>query len=250
MDSNLISSMRNITDIKENSWIHKWEPRTKIFSCTIVVFGLVSLETPKILIGTCLVSILLLLSMGFSIKEILKKTSYILPFIIFMSIPLLLGGGIPPSKERQTLVLLLAFKSLNSLYIMFIMFFSQPTSELLSGLSHMKLPSLFMSIIFLSWRYVFLLGEKISNLYKALLSRLFNPRVRKTSLKVYGEIMGGMLIKSIDTSDKVYRAMSSRGFNGTIPTSKPKEIQALDIIKSITMISAVILLNIFEKWWY
>lgn len=167
-----------------------------------------------------------------------------------MSIPLLLGGGIPPSKERETLALLLAFKSLNSLYIMFIMFYSQPTSELLSGLSHMKLPSLFMSIIFLSWRYVFLLGEKISNLYKALLSRLFNPKIGKNSLKVYGEIMGGMLIKSIDTSDKVYRAMSSRGFNGTIPTSSPKEIKALDIIKSVTMISAVILLNIFEKWWY
>lgn len=251
MDSNSIPSMENAIDIKnQDSWIHRWEPRSKVVSCTIVVFGLVYLETPELLMGTYLLLILVLLTMGFSIKEIVKKTSYILPFIFLMAIPLLLGGGIPPSSERRTLVLLLAFKALNSLYIMFIMFYSQPTSELLNGLSGMNLPSSFISILFLSWRYIFLLGEKFSKLYRALLSRLFKPSIRHNSLKTYGEVMGGMLIKSIDTSDKVHKAMSSRGFNGAMPTSTPKEIVSLDIIKSILMISIVIALNIFEKWWY
>src|SRR5699024_8435926 len=105
--------------------------------------------------------LIVLLSMGFSIKELIKKTAYILPFIIFMAIPLLFGGGLPPSDERINIVLLLALKSLNALYIMFMMFSSQPTAELLNGLANIKLPKFFISILFLSWRYLFLLGEKL-----------------------------------------------------------------------------------------
>ncbi len=235
---------------KKDSWVHRWEPRSKVVSCTILVFGLVCLESPKLLMASYLLLLVLLLTMGFSTKELIKKTSYLLPFIALMAIPLLLGGGIPPSHERKTLVLLLGFKALNSLYIMFLMFYSQPVVDLLNGLSYMKLPGPFISVVFLSWRYIYLLGDRLSKLYKALLSRLFNPRIRQNSLKTYGAVMGGMLIKSIDTSDQVYKAMSSRGFNGTMPRSTPKEIRLSDIIKSVMMVLAVILLNIFEKWWY
>lgn len=251
MDSNSMLSIDNFIDIKDtNSWIHRWETRTKMISCTISVFGLVALKTPNLLIASYLILLICLLTMGISIKDILKRTSYILPFIFFMSLPLLVGGGMPPSSERQTLVLLLAFKALNSLYIMFMIFYSQPTTELLNGLSYMKLPSFFISILFLSWRYIFLLGDKLANLYKALLSRLFRPSIRHNSLKTYGQVMGGMLIKSIDTSDKVHRAMSARGFNGTMPTSRPRKIKSPDLVKSTIMVSSVIVLNLLEKWWY
>lgn len=231
-------------------WIHRWEPRTKLVTGIIMTFLLVSLRTPRLLIYLYLGMTGLLTSMGFSVKILVKRTIYVFPFLIFMAIPLLVGGGIPPSDERVTLVLLLTFKSLTSLYIMFMIFSSQPIIELLNGLAYMKLPKLFISIVFLSWRYVFLLGEKLSNMYKALIARLFKPNVRKSSLKIYGQVMGGMLIKSIDTSDKVYRAMVSRGFDGTIPTSQPKEIKSMDIVKSVLMISSVLLLILIEKWWY
>lgn len=231
-------------------WIHRWEPRTKLVTGIIMTFLLVSLRTPRLLIYLYLGMTGLLTSMGFSVKILVKRTIYVFPFLIFMAIPLLIGGGIPPSDERVTLVLLLTFKSLTSLYIMFMIFSSQPIIELLNGLAYMKLPKLFISIVFLSWRYVFLLGEKLSNMYKALIARLFKPNVRKSSLKIYGQVMGGMLIKSIDTSDKVYRAMVSRGFDGTIPTSQPKEIKSMDIVKSVLMISSVLLLILIEKWWY
>lgn len=231
-------------------WIHRWEPRTKLVTGIIMTFLLVSLRTPRLLIYLYLGMTGLLTSMGFSVKILVKRTIYVFPFLIFMAIPLLVGGGIPPSDERVTLVLLLTFKSLTSLYIMFMIFSSQPIIELLNGLAYMKLPKLFISIVFLSWRYVFLLGEKLSNMYKALIARLFKPNVRKSSLKIYGQVMGGMLIKSIDTSDKVYIAMVSRGFDGTIPTSQPKEIKSMDIVKSVLMISSVLLLILIEKWWY
>ena len=250
MALNPIPTIKNVIPVTEkDSWIHRWEPRTKIISCILMIFGLVSLKTPELLVLSYVFITILVLSMGFSMKEILKRTGYFLPFLVLMSIPILIGGGLPPSEERVELVLLLAFKGLNALSIMFIMFFSQPVPELLNGLSYMYLPDFFISIIFLSWRYVFILGDRLSKYHKALVSRLFKPGLHKASFKAYGEIMGGTLIKSIDTSDKVYRAMAARGFNGTMPTSKPREIKISDIFKSIAMIVGVILLKIIERWW-
>lgn len=251
MASDLIPSIKDMIPItaKKDSWISRWEPRTKVITCILMVFGLVFLNTPKLLIISYAILTTLVLSMGISIKEFLKRTSFFLPFIILMAIPILLGGGFPPNKERIILAQLLAFKGLNALSIMFIMFFSQPVPELLNALSYMNIPGFLITIIFLSWRYVFLLGERLNRLYKALVSRLFKPGFNRDSFKAYGQVMGGMLIKSIDTSDKVYRAMASRGFDGTMPTSKPREIKILDILKSVILISSVILLNVIEKWW-
>lgn len=250
MGSQPIPSFKNIMPSTEGtSWIHRWESRIKLISCIIMVFGLVFLNTPKLLIISYILLTAIILSMGLSIKEILKKTSLFLPFLVFMSIPILIGGGLPPSEERVTLVLLLTFKGLNSLSIMFIMFFSQSMAEILNGLAYMKLPSSFITILFLSWRYVFILGEKFIQMHKALISRLFKPGFNRRSFKAYGEVMGGMLVKSIDTSDKVYIAMASRGFDGTMPTTSPRKIKWLDIFKSTIMVGSVILLKIIEKWW-
>lgn len=251
MNSNpMVSKERLIGSRNKDSWVHRWEPRTKLVTAIIMTFMLVTLQTPKLLIYAYFAMLMVLISMGFSLKVIMKRNMYILPFLIFMSVPLLIGGGLPPSQERITLVLLLAFKSWTALYIMFMVFSSQPTAELLNGLAYMRLPEFFISIVFLSWRYVFLLGDKFSTMYKALISRLFKPSVGKDSLKIYGQVMGGMLIKSLDTSDKVYKAMVSRGFDGTIPTSRPREIKAMDLLKSLLMISTVLLLIFIEKWWY
>ncbi|MEW9094131.1 MAG: energy-coupling factor transporter transmembrane component T [Clostridiaceae bacterium] len=246
-----IPSIKNaIPTTAKDSWIHHWESRTKTISCIIMVFSLVFLKTPLLLILSFAILTAIVLSMGVSIKQIAIRVVCFLPFLLLMSLPIMIGGGIPPTQERRTLALLLIFKSLNALFIMFIMFFSQPVPVLLNGLAHMKLPSSFITIIFLSWRYVFILSERLSQFYKSLKSRLFQPRFHKNSFKIHGEIMGGMLVKSIDTSEKVYRAMASRGFNGKMPTSKPKRITIIDILKSIFFISSVILLHIIEKWWF
>lgn len=250
MASEPVPSIKNIVEtVAKDSWVYRWEPRTKVVSCVAMVFGQVFLNTPKLLIILYVFLTILVISMGFSIKQLIKRTCFFLPFVIIMSIPILIGAGLPPSEERVTLALLLAFKGLNALYIMFIMFFSQPVPELLNALAYMKLPSSLITIIFLSWRYVFLLGERFNQLYKALVSRLFEPGFNTDSFKAYGQVMGGMLIKSIDTSEKVYRAMASRGFDGTMPTSKPRDICPLDILKSVIMVSSVIMLNVIEKWW-
>lgn len=238
----------NLTYINKDTFIHRWNPKAKIVSCVLGVFLISSIKTPKYLIACFLGLLILVLLMGLGPRELLRKTSLLLPFIIFMSLPILFGKGLKVDPERKELVILLAFKSLSSLYLMFLMFFSQPMWEFFGALSYLKVPDTVMSIIFLSWRYVFVLGAKLRNMYRALSSRLFVPKFNKATFNTMGQVMGGMLIKSLDTSDTVYNAMVSRGFDNKIPVSEPRKLQVMDLAKSLGLIIPVVVVLIIERW--
>ncbi|ABR46751.1 cobalt transport protein [Alkaliphilus metalliredigens QYMF] len=232
------------------SWGRNWETRTKIMTCFMTAFGLIGLDKLSLLIFSFSLLLLIVISMGFSIKYILSKLVLLLPFLALMSVPLIIGPGFPVTNDRFVFPLILTLKALSVSLLMFIMILSQPLQQFLNALSHMHLPPFFISILFLSWRYTFVLWDTLKNTQSALVSRLFNTSFRKRTFKTYGEVMGGILIKSIDRSEKLYRAMIARGFSGRISSSKPQSITRWDIIKSFLFVGVIISLNIIEKWWF
>ncbi|MCC5911159.1 MAG: hypothetical protein JJT76_12050 [Clostridiaceae bacterium] len=242
-EDNYIHATKEIT-----SWGAHWEARTKVITCFVTAFGLIALNTSWLLFLSFNLLLLTVLTMGFSFKFIVSKLALLLPFLTLMSIPLVFGGGFPPTFERYQFALLLILKALSVSLIMMIMILSQPLQQLLSALSHMHLPPFVVSIFFLSYRYTFLLWENLKKIQRALLSRLFRSSLHKNSFKTYGEVVGGMLIKSIDRSEKVHRAMISRGFTGRIPASNPQPMTKLDLIKASSFIGMIIVLHIIEKW--
>jgi cobalt/nickel transport system permease protein len=57
--------------------------------------------------------------------------------------------------------------------------------------------------------------------------------------QTYGEIIGGLFVKSIDGSDRVYKAMISRGYAGRSVVAEAQKIKALDVVKSMAMLISV-----------
>ncbi len=248
-------TMKSISEIKgispsplKSTWVHRWETRCKTVTCLSMLVGIVSLKTPWLLLLICLCLFLMVLSMGMTLKQIFFRISWLLPFLLFMSLSLLISGGLPLEQGRIQLVLLLIFKALSALLLMLILFLSQSALDLLTGLASLKVPPVIVTVLFLSWRYLFLFWGKLVEIYRALSARLFKPSVGTGSYRIYGEIIGGMIVKSIDGSEKIYRAMQSRGFNGRIPTGPPKGITSMDILKSSFFFGSMILLHIIEKW--
>lgn len=249
MDSNHIDKIYNvIPKLREDSWIHNWEVRSKLITLTIYVFGLVCLSNPILLVFNYLILTIILYSIGMKTLDIVKKTIGVLPLLIVLSVPILLGGGFPIDNSRLELALNISLKAINSISIMFIMFFTQDTNTLFNSLGNMKVPKALISILFLTWRYLFLLIENFAQLNKALKSRLFRPKLNKNIFKVYSSIMGGMIIKSIDTSENVYKAMESRGYKGELYISRGEDIGKIDILKSSVFLILIVFLNSLEKW--
>ncbi len=231
-----------------SSWIGTWEVRTKIVTCLAMSFAIVGLQHPLSVAFIAVFLFLTAVSIDLPLKLLMVRLALLLSLALFMSIPILVGGGLPPTAERAELALLLVLKATSTILLMFILFLSQSVQKLFNGLAHMKISPAIVSILFLSWRYVFLFFEKLSLTHRALKARLFQNRFESRVYKTYGEILGGIFVKSLDGSERVYRAMASRGFSGYIPTARPQPIKALDLLKGVIMLASIVLLHVIEKW--
>lgn len=235
---------------QRKSWGTRWEVRTKIVTLFFFMFGLVSINTTMLLVMTFVLLFLTALSIGFSWRELLLKLVVLLPFLAFMTLPIIFAEGIPPDQERIQFALNLLFKALSGLIIIMMMMLSQPLHQFFTGLSHLRLPSVFIAIIYLSFHYVFIVMRSMRNMYTGLVSRLFQPSMKKQALQVYGQIAGGMIVRAIDQSEIVYKAMIARGFSGGFPTAKAKMITKRDIGIASIFFLYVVSIHLLEMWWY
>lgn len=233
--------------IQLKAWIKEWEPRTKLIAAILFLIGVVSLVTvPALLISFTSIYIAAL-SMGLSNAYMMKRLALILPFLLFMSLPLLFGGGWPIATERIELVLLISFKALTSILIMLIMLRTQSEEELFSALAHLPIPDKLLTIFYLSYRYVFILLLEIKQTFTAITSRLFQERLSIKGIKTYGHIIAGLIIKAIDLSENVHKALSSRCFQGKLIFGGAKAIYVSDMIKAVLPIILILLLLIMER---
>lgn len=231
------------------SWGHCWEPRSKTIAAIIFVIGVVSLNSLNLLLVNFFFILLVALSMGLPFSFLLTRMLWGIPFIVLMAVTLVFGNGLPIELDRLTFAALITLKALTSILIMIILLGTQPIQRYFDGIAHMKLPSVIISVLFLSYRYVYLFRDQLVNTQRALAARIFQPGVKRKSLAVYGEMAGGLFLKALDRSEKVSQAMAARGFNGKIHTGPPLPISRTDLLKcSITLILAVLLIILDWRW--
>ncbi|WP_350343059.1 energy-coupling factor transporter transmembrane component T [Proteinivorax tanatarense] len=234
--------------MKDRSWAEQWEVRIKISTIFVTAFMIISLENILIISIVFLQCLALLMSSKFSLKFIFKKILLPLPFLLFMAFPLLIGQGFKVTLENIQFISLIFGKSLSVFLLMLLLMFTEKDQELLWGLSHLKLPKTICSVLFISYRYLFIFKETIKNCYKSIVSRGFSPRADLKTIKIYGEVMGGVILRSIGQSERLYNSMKSRGFSKEFYVPSPQRIHRKDWIIGCGIIINVLCLILIDKW--
>ncbi len=223
------------------------EPRSKLVTGIIFVFGVISIGEPLLLVAAFSFAVIFAVQGGFTVGQLFKKLSLIVPFLALMGIPLLLGSGLPPTPERVGLASLILLKALTAMTFTLYVFFNQPVEEMLEAMDHLKVPPAVTAVIYLAYRYGFLFIQEMQTTIKALQARLFKAQLSRQSLPVYGEVAGGLFIKSLNRSETVYRAMAARGFDGKIPVGKPRPITNPDLAMAAGPVIFLAALLILEQ---
>lgn len=177
-----------------------------------------------------------------SLGLILKRALLALPFalaafpIIFtgppprVDLPFLRTLNISFSPEGLVRFVSITIKSWISLQAALLLSATTRISDLLTAFQQLRVPKLFVAIIGLMWRYLFLISDEVTRMLRARTSRsAIAPGSRGGGnvfwrAKVTGGMAGSIFLRSIERSDRVYSAMLSRGYNGVLPAS---EYQAL-----------------------
>jgi cobalt/nickel transport system permease protein len=104
-------------------------------------------------------------------------------------------------------------KSFLSIIVFTSLVISTKDMELLGGLRKIYLPKIIVSIIFLMYRYLFLIRDEAKAGQLAINSRVFQKSYHNVNKRLT-YLAGSLFIKSFDRAENIYKSMESRGFEG------------------------------------
>lgn len=193
-----------------------------------------------------------------SFKLLLIRSLISLPFVL-AALPLLFTGPEPFrqivfSDQFKVLIsqpgfekfISIAIKSWISLLAAILLSSTTPFEEMLAGLRSLGLPKILVSILSLMWRYLSLMVDEARSLAKARDSRSAGKSNKGTLVwraDVTGKMVGNLLLRSLERSERVYAAMASRGYSGEPlnKISKPLSIQEYVLLAAGILLCLMIL---------
>ena len=162
-------------------------------------------------------------------KSLILRSLISLPFVL-AAFPLLFTG---PEPQHQILIgnqmrltisqpglirfISIAIKSWLSLMAAILLSSTTRFENLLSSFRRLGLPKLLVAILSLMWRYLSVMVDEAKSLARARDSRSAGQSGKGTLVwraGVTGKMVGNLLLRSLERSERVYLAMSARGYTG------------------------------------
>ncbi|MBM7542373.1 cobalt ECF transporter T component CbiQ [Amphibacillus cookii] len=224
-------------------WATRWESRSKLIAAISYTFTAISLTHIVSIFIAYLLALTTLFLMNIPIKLLLQRYLIISPFLLLMTVPLFWSF----QHQQSIFALILLLKAFTSMTVLTIILETQTLDQLMSGLLGFHIPPTLITILVLSYRYVFLLLDDVQRMLTAIKSRLFHGGIRFKSLKIYGQLMAALLVKAFERSEHMYEAMTARGFTGSLPITSTAIITKQDGLKTVISILIIAALIIIDK---
>jgi energy-coupling factor transporter transmembrane protein EcfT len=194
-----------------------------------------SSRLPVILLLLLTLSILVLLS-KISWKRLLVTWASGLFFAALVAVPAFFTSG-------PRIAGLLISRSEASLTCWLLVVMTTPFNRVLRALRALHVPVVFVAILAMTFRYIFLLVESAQDMLLSRRSRLVARMSGAGNRRLLTSTTGVLLGKSIQMSDDVYHAMASRGFRGEIYLLEDFHIKPSDwiVLAAITTVALLII---------
>jgi len=232
------------------SLIHALDPRVKLMLALAFILAAALIPIGAwpayVLLLALALSVVMLSELGAGF--VLKRSALALPFVL-AAIPILFTAKGAPlwsaslgpwaiaisdaGAQRFFSVLL---KSWLSVQMAIVLAASTPFPQLLLAMRAVRIPRLIVAIFGLMWRYLFVLVDEVLRLLRARAARSGDPDAaagmgwRKLTTRltarrggtlawrahVAGGMAGNLLVRSFDRGERIYAAMTARGYDGEV----------------------------------
>ena len=109
-----------------------------------------------------------------------------------------------------------------------------PFPDLMHALRHLRVPAALITIISFMYRYLYVLADEAGRLLRARAARSARPAggagggALLWRARTAGNMVGQLLLRSLERSERVYHAMAARGYRGHFLTMNPHVMAARD----------------------
>ena len=123
-------------------------------------------------------------------------------------------GPLSYGEEGLVLALTIAVKG-NAIVLMLVALLgSLDVNTVGHALSHLRVPDKLTHLLLFTVRYLDVLRREYGRLSAAMRLRGFRPGANMHTYRTYGHMIGMLLVRSLDRSERVVAAMKCRGFRG------------------------------------
>ena len=114
------------------------------------------------------------------------------------------------------------------------------------ALNRLGLPAKLVHILLFMIRYIEVIHQQYHRLRDALRLRGFRPRCNRHTFRTLGYLIGLLLVRSIDRSERIIEAMKCRGFHGRFYVLSPFKLTVADAGFSLVAAACIILLSCMQ----
>lgn len=220
--------------------IHQLDPRVKIlafFALVMVIVLTPPTEYIKFALYLTIIAIMVFIS-KVPWFFILKRSMVVVPFVLLVAVfaPFVPSNTISGSVNLGRLMLntqgLLIFwnvliKSWLSVLTIILLSCSTKFHLILKGFTRLRVPSILIMLLSFLYRFAFVFGNELSRTLRGYQARSFG---NKYSLKVLGNALGSLFVRSYERGERIYNAMVSRGFEGEVKTIDRIKLGSRDLL--------------------
>jgi cobalt/nickel transport system permease protein len=151
----------------------------------------------------------------------------------------LFGGFLSVSRGAQARAMLIMSKAFGAVSCLYMLSLSTPMSEIIGVLRRIHVPAVFIELMYLIYRYIFVLLAMVRTMKEAAASRLGYVNYR-THVRTTGRIYSNLLAHSYRQANVNFDAMESRCFDGDIRFLEDKKnIRAIHVAVTACIIVSV-----------
>ena len=215
--------------------IHRVDPRAKVLATMVYLFCVVSFGKYEVLqlLPFALFPIVLASEGDVPFEYLATRLLIASPFALFVGVfnPLLdravigqIGGIDVVAGWVSYASIMLRFTLTTAAALVLIC--TTGMNSVCMAIERLGAPDVFATQLLFLYRYIFVLAEEVLTMSRARSLRSFGRR--GMGFRVYGQILGQLLLRTYGRAQRIYNAMLCRGFDGHVRTMRTLRFAAGD----------------------
>ncbi|WP_412917519.1 cobalt ECF transporter T component CbiQ [Pseudogemmobacter blasticus] len=236
--------------------VRRLDPRGRILAAlafAVVVTGLSSLTA---LVAALAAALALLAVSGLPVATTLKRMMLMDGFIVFMlvllpfSTPgtalLVVPGGFVASAEGLRLAVEIALTANAVILALMVLVGTMEPVVLGHALARLRVPERLVHLLLFTVRYIEVLRDEYSRSRQAMQARAFRPGSNRHCWRSLGQLVGMMLVRALERSERILQAMKCRGFTGRLPLLSDLRFGRIDGLAAVLFLAGLLGLVLLE----
>jgi len=218
--------------------LQRLDPRVKVVVLAFALLVAASLRSWVTQLALLALLVALLLASRLSIVSVARLLFRLPLFTLLVSVPALvlvpgpplvyLPFGLAITSHGVASVVTLLLRVTSALAATLALVLTTRWTDLLTAFRALRIPLLFVLVLAMAYRYVFVLLELLQDLLLARRSRSLAATRDREHRRWLASALGVLFQRSLRTSEQVYLAMTARGFRGEPRSLRPTALADVD----------------------